>query len=310
MLTKGNRIKQDIATKRRSLAINQGFAFLNKLDRSIGVEYDYDYPQAPQVFNFPNIISFSRDDHPELRTVPAKSDALLATLLLVKEIARKSTPPNYENWGLHTHVDALDLSRADLIRFIYMYQYIEEVVQQQIVHPQRQAKPYSKLLNPLPPLSDLTNTGLTAFCGKDKEPTKRLLCHIVSTKGTAPQQCYLWKLLFSNDPIVSWWPEHFGRFSIGLFQLASFGTIEFRIKEAVAGTDPVDDVVFWPLFCGWLVETAKRSNDREIVKWLPPDFTSFGAKKHHTFLFLSQFIPEPIFNWFDKHTYAPSLFSL
>jgi hypothetical protein len=39
------------------------------------------------------------------------------------------------------------------------------------------------------------------------------------------------------------------------------GTIEFRLKE---GTLDHEDVLFWPLFCGWLVESVVHFADSEI----------------------------------------------
>lgn len=40
------------------------------------------------------------------------------------------------------------------------------------------------------------------------------------------------------------------------------GTIEFRLKE---GTIEAEEVIFWPLFCGWFVEAAKRLSDSEVM---------------------------------------------
>ena len=39
------------------------------------------------------------------------------------------------------------------------------------------------------------------------------------------------------------------------------GTIEFRLKE---GTLDPTELIFWPLFCGWIVESAVRLRDEEV----------------------------------------------
>jgi len=39
-------------------------------------------------------------------------------------------------------------------------------------------------------------------------------------------------------------------------------TIEFRLKE---GTMEAEELIFWPLFCGWFVESATRLDDNEVL---------------------------------------------
>jgi hypothetical protein len=63
-------------------------------------------------------------------------------------------------------------------------------------------------------------------------------------------------------------------------------TIEFRMKEA--STDP-EDILCWPLWCGWLVDNVTRMTDGEARgvenlqtftrRWMPPMIADWVDKK-------------------------------
>jgi hypothetical protein len=40
------------------------------------------------------------------------------------------------------------------------------------------------------------------------------------------------------------------------------GSVEFRLKE---GTVDFEEIVFWAMFCGWVVESATRLKDEDVV---------------------------------------------
>ena len=301
--------KQKVIVSRQTLKVNQGYSFINKLPRSVGIEYDHNVPGAGQYvkpFNTKtNILKFGNDDHYELRTVPARGDALLTTLFIVKEIAKKSKPTHYQNWGLHVHVDALDLTTPDIIRFIYIYQYIQNTIQKQVIHQDRKARPFTKLLAPLPPSSDLAKTGLAAFC--TKQQTQDMLHHVFDRDDSWIRSINFDAQRQPHDELNSttwWWPWQLGRFSIAISAIAKYGTIEFRSKEAIAGDDPVEDVVYWPLFCGWLVESLKHTSDHEMVRILDPSAHTSAQKETNTFNYINKFTPKPIAEWFTNHAYA------
>lgn len=52
-------------------------------------------------------------------------------------------------------------------------------------------------------------------------------------------------------------------FGLNVFSWFHRGTIEWRMKE---GTLNVEDLICWPLFCGWMVELATQISDSHIEK--------------------------------------------
>lgn len=54
------------------------------------------------------------------------------------------------------------------------------------------------------------------------------------------------------------------------------GTLEFRLKE---GTVDTSDLMMWPLWCGWFVQSMKDTSDKEVGYWIknPPTLVELAT---------------------------------
>ena len=68
------------------------------------------------------------------------------------------------------------------------------------------------------------------------------------------------------------------------------GTLEFRLKE---GTNDPGDILMWPLWCGYFVDTMAKSADKEILYWAKTKPTILEVTQHMESLGM----PSYVTNW-------------
>ena len=281
--------KIQLQKQRSSSSVNFTTAFINKLPRSVGVEYDFDMsPEKVELFKcFSPLFNIGSDDHRELRSIPAKGDQLITTLVAVANLAKMSgVKSTYINYGYHVHVDGLDLGTAAVLRVLYAWQYAEKYIWKQVVDRTRQKTNFAIKLTPLVSSTYPAITGLKSFC------TTQEIERMINTIFT---DC---RFELNRH---AWWVQKLGQYSIYICQLYDLGTIEFRIKEATGAQGPFEDLLVWPLFCGWFVEVLSDMDDRVLIKYLPHDYKSERNKIKHFNNFLREFFPEFVYNWFINH---------
>lgn len=291
--------KEQIKSNRAyKVPINRNSHKINTLIRSIGVEYDYEIDGDEYIepfCNFKNILELGTDDHYELRTVPASGDNLLGTLAAVAALSKVVEQPfDYENYGYHVHVDALDLSTSAILRVIYAWQYAEGYIRKQVVHKDRRKSEYTEKLNPLRSVSILSCTGLKVFSNTDqiKNMLEKVYCEECCDGVKFNNKDSWWFSLLDTDGF---------NFSLKPSSFIEHGTLEFRCKEAIGPDGPSEDLVFWPLFCGWFVEACANISDQEMVRILNPNWNLQSNKAANWNKFMNLHFPMPITNWFINH---------
>lgn len=286
--------KRKVIQNRQGSIVPFSTQFLNKLPRSVGVEYDFSLEEEKlALFSpFKPFFSIGLDDHKELRSVPAKGDRLITTLVTVANLAKLTgRKESYNSYGYHVHVDGLDLGTPAILRILYTWQYIEDYVWKKVVHRTRQNTGFAFKLIPIPPTDNLEKTGLKTFCTGEQINQVVKSLHRGEAFDTIP---------FYSTSKDTWWVGNISRHSVAVGQLYELGTIEFRVKEATGSEGPFEDLLMWPLFCGWLVETLSDMDDRMLVSYLNPNYTD-DSKITNTNKFLQIFLPEFVFNWFINH---------
>jgi hypothetical protein len=92
--------------------------------------------------------------------------------------------------------------------------------------------------------------------------------------------------------------NHYNPVRYSTLNLASLfyrGSLEFRVKE---GTLDREDILMWPLFCGWLAHTAANQSWTWVKK--TTEFCNFRDFMEYTFPNKTRLFPESVTKWAVK----------
>lgn len=205
----------------------------------------------------------------ELVTMPAAGDVFLTGLkTLAGHIVTTKAAAN-ETCGFHVHVDGGALSMFELRRLLVGFSLIEDQLYGPFVPQARWTNTYCRPLQFLPEtithLMGLRSTqeihnwiyrylyelSEDAFQGKGLTPKER-----------AAERAALSKLIDTFK--AKKYMNAARRKTLNLHSWEMRGTVEFRLQ---AGTADPDTIVFWPLFCGHLLQNITNATDRVVSAW-------------------------------------------
>jgi hypothetical protein len=194
----------------------------------------------------------------ELVSKKMEGDSVLLGLTELCTALHGSGATANETCGMHVHVDAADFSMYDLRRVILAWEVLCPKLWGTLVLKRRSTNPYctSNILLP--------------------SERERLCAAGTATEITDWFYHYLYgvsKLNYDSHPqwrsVIRQKREHkyenpARRQALNFHSWMMRGTLEFRLKE---GTVDPGDLLWWPQWCGWLVEWLGRQDDRVIDNW-------------------------------------------
>jgi hypothetical protein len=194
--------------------------------------------------------------------------------------------------GLHVHVAAQDLSYWDLRRLLVLYLGYEREI-------------YSTLVDRL--------RADNAFCGlfpydfrSDAVPVLMKASTTNEIKSVLAKELYGLALPDPNTHKASPWidirKDKYGRsvtarrrecryWGLNLHSWFHRGTVEFRMHE---GTLAQQELLCWPLFCGWFIHTAIAIPDAQLKDWI--DMSTIRTKRPITEL-IKTYMPSFLYTW-------------
>lgn len=280
-------------------------SLINRLPRPMGVEVELaawgnlrNTPQQHLIWKAEHDGSVSSQQ--ELVSSPLAGDAFVAGMLeLGKNLAMNGCTVD-NTCGFHVHVDARDLSWWEVRRVLDIYCRVEEDIYRYLLSPARISDPEY----------------VQRFYSRCARYYSRVLT--VPTKDSTTIKQSLVKLIYELDKLPNAqgknWAASLERFNysrgrkygnggtnvatalrarywgLNLHSFFHRGTIEFRMKE---GTVDVQELVCWPLLCGWIVHLSTVINDStvELIRGLGDLFTLSPAGSKDPYL------PEPVETW-------------
>lgn len=214
----------------------------------------------------------------EMVLAPMYGDAVVAGMLELGEVVARTGAVINETCALHVHVAGSDLSYWEIRRLLLLYTAIEQDIYRYLVAKHRYASPevvhYCQLLTGTHARCERCRRYETQYPGQriDPEPVATTLARMNLAKTTTDLKACLLRMLYRienpSNSIDSISTHKGGRyefcryFGLNLHSWMHRGTVEFRMKEGTA--DP-EELVYWPLWCGWLVHACTRMSDAEAT---------------------------------------------
>ena len=199
--------------------------------------------------------------------------------------------------GLHVHVDGSDFSPFDVRRLLYMLDRVEPELYSMCTHIREASAycfPLMGLIKNLAPnfmielsrmksggeikaafyktfymLNDTVERQSGEFVNKGKRlsrikkakkvfPTRLQVDQVQEVLGAKYGPMHRLRHLNRHDHL-----DNLRYAGVNLQSWLYRGSIEFRMKE---GTTSPRELLMWPLLCGWIVESASRLTDNQVLK--------------------------------------------
>jgi len=236
---------------------------VNTLSRPIGIEVELSSWGSLQKEWKPKNLTYnvmhdgSVTSGNELVTCPLAGDKFLAAMIELGGALFRCNTDVDATCGLHVHVDGRDLSYWDIRRLLRMYLAVEDDIYTQLATRERSRN---------------------RFCGKFNATRREIMPNLLAATTTSTIKKALYELLYGTwdfrkishircDKYGAGRDNAYARsaryLGLNLHSWLHRGTVEFRMHE---GTVDVQDLVCWPLWCGWFVETATKLNDNQAAK--------------------------------------------
>lgn len=271
---------------------------VNRLARPLGVELEMiNTAEMQRQFNY----TFGTWEHDgtikptgsELVLSPASGDKFIQQIVNTYAAIERFKPGVNATCGFHVHVQGGDLNPWDIRKLIAVWHGIEPDVYKYLVESARvnsaYAIPFSKETNgDITPWQFSRRDVLTLmrhkFCVDGEKIKIALIKKLYRLNLVAPQ---------SKDPaLIQRYRQASAQFdmwkknkrtpgqaagqgcryaSLNLHSWFHRGTVEFRLKE---GTLDPEELVFWPLFCGWIVHSVEKISDtaassvQSLMDWI------------------------------------------
>jgi hypothetical protein len=275
----------------------KGLSFVNKLPRSLGLELEMvPFGQLDGVeigFNVVRDGSITPGGQ-ELVLDPLIGDGFLTGITSLAEKLANGGFGIDPTCGFHVHVGAKDAGAFELRRLLNVYKVIERGIYK--LHPGRDAMRFCKPFEMAPRWYE----GLNGL--KTNGDIKRYLLRWLYGTGIVEWERYTGKPANPSKP-----PGLFGTLEkrrhkyeerryhgLNIHSWMQRGTIEWR---HAAGTIELEELIFWPLTCGWLTEIAMGLRDEEAkeIKCLS-DLVNGSWKRPYALLE----IPKVVRDWINS----------
>ncbi len=223
----------------------------------------------------------------ELVTSPLAGDLFLkATAELGTEITQHDSQVN-NTCGLHVHVDGSDLSYWQLRRLLRMYVTYERQIFEQLAGPQRLGNMFCRLFE-LERKAAVRVMGSAKSTRELKAQLYEMLYNLAPPKASEELQGTTmykqWAAELMRQKAAKYGGGEFGHDSrymgLNLHSWLHRGTVEWRQHE---GTTSTEELMCWPLWCGWFVELAANLSDAAVEK-LSPNLQEMTTAKMPGFL--------------------------
>ena len=296
-----------------SLGIIEKRPMFSQLPRSIGVELE--------IANWKNLsmrpstaipgVSYNtshdwsvKPSETEMVLKPLRGDAIIRGMLGVSEAGITNQCELNDSCALHVHVGAKDLSYWEIRRLLEVYVRVEGEIYSKLIAPHRRELPsihYCQML---------TGNHNHATCDRCRrydqqypnhrvipEPIEQVLTRMRMARSTEDLKICLFRMLYgienpSHVPTLiqtrkGGHYEYCRYFGLNLHSWMHRTTVEWRMKEATF--DPWE-MVFWPLWCGWMVHAVTRMSDvdsrseqmsvRYVTEKYMPKYFGVWLEKH------------------------------
>lgn len=255
---------------------------VNTLPRALGIELEIADWGTLETHAFQHIQytrgydwSVKPSEH-EMVLTPMLGDAFITGMIeLAEELFLAGATVN-ETCALHVHVGATDFSYWEHRRLLEVYSRIELDVYRFLIAPHRWKTPecvhYCQLLTQPHTYCERCQRYDQQYPGAriELDPLARVLDRMALARSTSDLKTALLRMLYGiTDPSASpsdlihrkggkyEWCRYRG---LNLHSWLHRGTVEWRMKE---GTTSVEDLVYFPLFCGWATHAVTRMSDAE-----------------------------------------------
>jgi hypothetical protein len=262
-------------------------AHINRLERMMGIEVELgEWGTLTREFrakNFQYQVVRDGSVQPsglEMVVSPLRGDAFLRGMFELGELLAKNNCEVNDSCGLHVHVNAQDLGWWALRRLVALYVACEQQIYRYVISPER-----ARNCHYYKPASDVWRKILTETRDStDANTIKHRILGLLYPDHMNPNlltqdKTALWKAVKNSK--YGGVSRYYG---LNLHSFFYRGTVEFRMFD---GTTKLEDLVNWPLVCGWMVEKAINLTDNEIAK-----ITSLGD-------FATQHLPSSVRNWVE-----------
>jgi hypothetical protein len=277
---------------------------INSLRRSLGLEIELcrrgssvnseiDIPPFLKTFYVHD--GSVRGDAQEMLVAPLVGDQFIEGVTWLAKYFRRANSKADDSCGLHVHVGAGDFGAYEIRRLLWIYRMIEEEIYYKVIDPCR-------LLN--------STVSGRSYCLRFDHPLKWWeALKTAQTSETIREIIYTWVykgLLLSREkshknPILIYpsitdqkrkkYQVDTRYYGLNLHSWFFRKTFEFRMYQ---GTTEFEDLLYWPLFCGWVVQAAATLTDNEALelRGLKELVEGVWKKPYLTFSF-----PPPIAKW-------------
>jgi hypothetical protein len=268
---------------------------VNSLIRPIGLEFELSEFGTIERYKFQHLrYHVERDgsvqpSEKEMVAEPLFGDKFISAMVEFGEAALHTNAKVNDSCGFHVHVGATDFNYWMMRRLFNLYSTLENDIYTYLLGPKRRNSEYCRPLNEA--MRQLLRDLNTCKSQEDMKIATMDTIYGVDLRSlkTAKDASTRNALLADFDRKKGAKRDRNGFRYLG-FNLHSWihrGTVEFRHKE---GTLELSELINWPLFCGWMVDTAARVSDMEVRKISSlPEFT-----ERHTPAFIHDWVMEKI----------------
>lgn len=302
------RYTSDETLRTQTLSTPGGPALLTRLPRTVGVELELaTWGTMPTTGNsrIPGVVYTTSHDWSvkpselEMVLTPLRGDAIPRGMLELSRAVVTHRCVTNDTCALHVHVGGKDLSYWDLRRLLTVYATIEPELYSKFISPHRRALPsihYCQMMTV--PHSDVGCERCARYDQQYRgqrripESLETTLDRMWLARTTEDLKVCLLRMLYDienprNFPALvttrkGGHYEFCRYFGLNLHSWMHRHTVEWRMKEAT--TDPWE-MVFWPLWCGWMVHAVTRMSDKDAryewtirsltERWMPGYFQSW-----------------------------------
>lgn len=260
---------------------------INPLHRKLGVEIELGSFGAVRESEGNNWINWDivhdgsvAESGSELVTDPMTGDNYIYGMSKLVSNLNTSGAHANNTCGYHVHVDSAELTPFDLRRIAVTFTLIQQKLYGTLVATTRNSdwgRQYCAPLKLDPAALMAIETKaefvdwLHSWLYNVKMPNKTSFMEAYGNEANA-NALYKETLLMIDRQLKEFkntkYVNRARRWALNFHSWMMRGTLEFRLKE---GTTQMDDLLLWPLWCGWFVQRVAAASDKEAHYWLKKD---------------------------------------
>lgn len=275
------------------LRIRTGPKIINTMPRTIGIELEISDWKNLRNERFQHLQYEQTHDWSvqpsgmEMVISPLQGDVFINAMLELGEKLYRTRVETNHTCALHVHIGGQDLSYWELRRLLRVYARIEKEIYDYLILPHRRDVP--TVVHYCQKLTERHETCNRCMRYDSQYPHQRRLVPLLQSilpqmdtaRDTAALKRTFLTWMYGIDPSPRPQrgnpkyniPGPYREFQTrkgGRYEWARYvglnlhawqyrGTLEFRMKE---GTTDVEELLAWPLWCGWFVEAATRMKEK------------------------------------------------